>query len=43
MLTHCNLARLDGSVGVFVGIMDTWRATFAWGPLLLEILVEKGR
>ena len=46
MVTHCNLARLrylDGSVGVFVGITDTWRATFAWGPLLLEILVEKRR
>ena len=43
---YCNLARLrylDGLVGVFVGITDTWRATFAWGPLLLEILVEKRR
>ena len=46
MVTHCNLARLrflDGSVGVFVGITDTWRATFTWGPLLVEILVEKRR
>ena len=43
MVTHCNLTRLrflDGSVGVFVGITDTWRATFTWGPLLVEILVE---